>query len=82
MIIFLNLYWKSIETLIFLILKFAFKKSHIRNFVLLYEYEFTIINVYIKIYYIFISMSLKFSYIPYKINKMIVLINLPKKYRK
>ena len=27
------------------------------------------------------SMSLKFSYIPYKINKMIVLINLPKHYR-
>ena len=25
--------------------------------------------------------SIKFSYIPYKINKMIVLINLPKHYR-
>ena len=28
------------------------------------------------------SMSLKFSYIPYKINKMIVSIYLPKKYCK
>ena len=28
------------------------------------------------------SMSLKFSYIPYKINKMIALIYLPNKYRK
>ena len=28
------------------------------------------------------SMSLKFSYIPYKINKMIILIYLLKKYRK
>ena len=27
-------------------------------------------------------MSLKINYIPYKINKMIVLIYLPKKYRK
>ena len=27
-------------------------------------------------------MSLKFSYIPYKINKIIVLIYLPKQYRK
>ena len=71
-----------IETLIFLIMKFAFKKSHILNFVLSYEYEFSIINIYIKIHYISMSMSLKFSYIPYKIIKIIVLINLPKNYRK
>ena len=74
----LKKYWN----LNILILKFAFKKSHIRNFVLSYEYEFSIINIYIKIYYISMSMSLKFSYIPYKINKIIVLIYLQKKYPK
>ena len=39
-----------------------------------YEYEVSIINIYIKIYYIFMSISFKFNYIPYKINKIIILI--------
>ena len=30
------------------------------------------INIYIKIYYIFMLISLKYNYIPYKINKMIM----------
>ena len=38
------------------------------------------INIYIKIYYISISVPLKFKYISYKINKIIILIYLPKKY--
>ena len=59
----LKIYWN----LNILILKFAFKKSHIRNFVLSYEYEFSIINIYVILYYISMFMSLKFSYIPYKI---------------
>ena len=44
-----------------------------------YEYEVSIINIYIKVYYIYLySISLKFNYIPYKVDKMIVLIYLPK----
>ena len=41
-----------------------------------YEYEVSRINIYIKIYYIFMSISLKYNYIPYKINKMVILIYL------
>ena len=60
-----------------LILKFCIKKSQ-EILCLSYEYELSIINIYIKIYYLYMSMSLKSSYISYKINKMIVLIHLPK----
>ena len=74
----LKKYWN----LNILILKFALNNGTLEILCLSYEYEFSILNIYIKIYCISMSMSLKFSYIPYKINKMIVLIYLPKKYRK
>ena len=64
-----------------LILKFALKNCTLEILCLSYEYKFSIINICIKIYYIFMSMSLKVSYIPYIINKMIFLIYLPE-YRK
>ena len=44
-------------------------RSHMTSF---------LIDIYIKIYYISMYMSLKFSYIPYKINKIIFFIYLPK----
>ena len=47
-----------------------------------YELKVSIINIYTKIYYIyihiFVSISLKFNYVSNKVNKMIVLIYLPK----
>ena len=64
----LKKYWN----LNILILKFVLEKSHIKILCLSYECEFSIINIYIKIYYISMSMSLKFSYIPYKIKKWLL----------
>ena len=49
----LKKYWN----LNILILKFALKKLHIRNLCLSYEYEFRVINIYIKIYYIYICVN-------------------------
>ena len=43
-----------------------------------YELEVSIINIYVKIY-LSISILLKFNNIPYKINKIIIFIYLPKK---
>ena len=63
----LKKYWN----LNILVLKFALKNRTLEILGLSYEYEFSIINILIKIYYISIFMSLKFSYISYKINKII-----------
>ena len=47
--------------------------TNIQILINLYEYEPQLINIDIKIYYISMSISLKFNYITYKINKMIFL---------
>ena len=74
----LEKYWN----LNILILKFVFKNRILEILCLSHEFDFSIINIYTKIYYIPMFMSLKFSYIPYKINNMIVLIYLLKMYPK
>ena len=56
---------------------FFFGTANIQILIKLYEYEPQLINIDIKICYISMSTSLKFNYITYKINKMIVFIYLP-----